>query len=45
MTAADGTTVDASVIPGRGAPTRIAIVSGFTAGWYELIPRTAGPTA
>ena len=35
--AADGTTVDASVIPGRGAPTRIAIVTGFTAGWYELI--------
>jgi hypothetical protein len=35
--AADGSTVDASVIPGRGAPTRIAIVSGFTAGWYELI--------
>ena len=34
--AAGGTTVDASVIPGRGAPTRIAIVSGFTEGWYEL---------
>ena len=34
--AADGTTVDASVIPGRGAPTRVAIVSGFTEGWYEL---------
>jgi hypothetical protein len=37
MRAADGTTVDASVIPGRGAPTRIAILSGFTEGWYELI--------
>ena len=37
MRAADGTTVDASVIPGRGAPTRVAIVSGFTEGWYELI--------
>jgi hypothetical protein len=37
MTAADGTTVDASVVPGRGAPTRIAILSGFTEGWYELI--------
>jgi hypothetical protein len=37
MRAADGTTVDASVIPERGAPTRIAIVSGFTEGWYELI--------
>ena len=34
--AADGTTVDASVIPDRGAPSRVAIVSGFTAGWYEL---------
>jgi hypothetical protein len=37
LTAADGTTVDASVIPGRGAPTRVAILSGFTEGWYELI--------
>ena len=36
MRAADGTTVDASVTPERGAPTRIAIVSGFTEGWYEL---------
>jgi hypothetical protein len=34
--AADGATVDASVIPGRGAPARIAIVTGFTEGWYEL---------
>jgi hypothetical protein len=37
LTAADGTRVDASVIPERGAPTRIAILSGFTEGWYELI--------
>lgn len=37
MTATDGTTVDASVIPERGAPTRIAILSGFAEGWYELI--------
>ena len=37
LRAADGTTVDASVIPERGAPMRIAIVSGFTEGWYELI--------
>jgi hypothetical protein len=37
MTATDGTPVDASVIPERGAPTRIAILSGFTEGWYELI--------
>jgi hypothetical protein len=36
LRAAGGTTVDASVIPARGAPARIAIVSGFTAGWYEL---------
>jgi hypothetical protein len=36
MTATDGTTVDASVIPEHGAPTRIAILSGFTEGWYEL---------
>ena len=34
--AADGTTVDASVVPERGAPTRIAVLSGFTEGWYEL---------
>jgi hypothetical protein len=34
--AANGTTVDASVIPARGAATRVAIVSGFTDGWYEL---------
>jgi len=34
--AADGTMVDASVIPERGAPTRIAMLSGFTDGWYEL---------
>jgi hypothetical protein len=37
MTATDGTTVDASVIPERGAPTRVAVLSGFTEGWYELI--------
>lgn len=37
MRAADGTTVDASVIPERGAPTRVAMLSGFTDGWYELI--------
>jgi hypothetical protein len=36
LTAADGTRVDASVVPERGAPTRIAILSGFTDGWYEL---------
>jgi hypothetical protein len=37
MTATDSTTVDASIVPERGAPTRIAILSGFTEGWYELI--------
>ena len=36
LKAANGATVDASVIPDRGAPTRVAIVSGFTAGWYEI---------
>jgi hypothetical protein len=36
LTAADGTRVDASVIPERGAPTRIAMLSGLTEGWYEL---------
>ena len=36
MRAADGTIVDASVIPERSAPTRIAVLSGFTDGWYEL---------
>ncbi|HEV3283789.1 MAG TPA: hypothetical protein VG010_06265, partial [Solirubrobacteraceae bacterium] len=35
--ASDGTTVDASIGPERGAPTRIAILSGFTEGWYEVI--------
>jgi hypothetical protein len=37
MTAADGTTVDASIVPGRGAPTRTAMLSGFSQGWYELV--------
>jgi hypothetical protein len=37
MTATDGTTVDASIVPERGAPTRVAILSGFADGWYELI--------
>lgn len=36
MVAADGATVDASIIPGRGAPTRIAILSGFAEGWCEI---------
>jgi len=36
VTATDGSTVDASVVPDRGAPTRIAILSGFAAGWYEI---------
>ena len=35
--ASDGTTVDASVISERGAPARVAMLSGFTEGWYELI--------
>jgi hypothetical protein len=36
VTATDGSTVDASVVPDRGAPTRIAILSGFAEGWYEI---------
>lgn len=36
VTAADGTIVDASLVPERGAPTRIALLSGFSEGWYEL---------
>jgi hypothetical protein len=36
VTATDGTVVDASIVPERGAPTRIAILSNFTEGWYEL---------
>jgi hypothetical protein len=36
VTATDGSTVDASVVPDRGAPTRIAILSGFVEGWYEI---------
>jgi hypothetical protein len=35
--ATDGTPVDASIVPERGAPTRIAILSGFTEGWYEIM--------
>jgi hypothetical protein len=37
LTASDGTTVDGSIVPARGAPTRVAILSGFTEGWYEVI--------
>ena len=36
MRAADGTMVDASVVPECGAPTRVAVLSGFTDGWYEI---------
>jgi hypothetical protein len=36
LRAADGTTVDASVVPERGAPTRVAMLSGLTDGWYEI---------
>jgi len=27
----------ASVIPERGAPTRVAVLTGFTNGWYDVI--------
>ena len=36
MRAADGAMVDASVVPEHGAPTRVAVLSGFTDGWYEI---------
>jgi hypothetical protein len=36
VTATDGATVDASIVPERGAPTRIAMLGEFTEGWYEL---------
>jgi hypothetical protein len=35
--AANGMRVDASVIPERGAPTRVAVLTGFTNGWYDVI--------
>jgi hypothetical protein len=37
VTAANGMRVDASVIPERGAPTRVAVLTGFTDGWYDVI--------
>jgi hypothetical protein len=37
VAASDGTTVDASIVPERGAPTRVAILNGFAEGWYEVI--------
>ena len=37
VTAANGTQVDASVIPGHGAPTRVAVLTGFTNGWYDVV--------
>jgi hypothetical protein len=37
VVASDGTTVDASIVPQRGAATRVAILSGFTEGWYEVV--------
>jgi hypothetical protein len=36
MEAADGTMVDASVVPGLGAPTCVGVLRGFTDGWYEV---------
>lgn len=39
MTAADGSTVDASIVPEHGAVTRVGVLSGFRTGggWYELV--------
>lgn len=36
LRAADGSVVDASVVPERGAPSVIAVLSGLTEGWYEI---------
>jgi hypothetical protein len=35
--AANGMRVDASVVPEHGAPTRVAVLTGFTNGWYDVI--------
>jgi hypothetical protein len=37
LPSADGAMADASIIPDRGAGSRMAILSGFTQGWYELV--------
>jgi hypothetical protein len=44
MKAADGSTVDASIVPDAGAPTRVALLSGFRVGqgWYELVLANKG---
>ncbi|MGP3960791.1 hypothetical protein ACTWPT_32750 [Nonomuraea sp. 3N208] len=44
MSALDGTMVDASIIPEHGAPSRVAVLSGFDNGWYELISREGQAT-
>ena len=36
LRAADCSVVDASVVPERGAPSVIAVLSGLTEGWYEI---------
>lgn len=36
LRAADGSAIDASVVPERGAPSVIAVLSGLTEGWYEI---------
>jgi hypothetical protein len=45
MKATDGTTVDASIVPERGAATRIAMLSGFTRAGTSSSTRAGGPTA
>jgi hypothetical protein len=37
VVAANGMSVDASVIPEHGAPTRVAVLTGFANGWYDVI--------
>jgi hypothetical protein len=36
LRASDGRMIDASIVPEPGAPTRVALLSGFTEGWYEV---------
>lgn len=33
---ADGSVADASIVPERGAASRMAVLSGFKQGWYEV---------
>ena len=45
LRATDGSTVDASVIPERGAPTRVAILAGSPRAGTSSPTPAGGPTA